>query len=351
MDKISIIIPFYNAEQYINNCVESLLKQTYKNFEAIFVNDGSNDMSLELLKKIKDSRIKIINIKRSGVSVARNIGLTKMNGSFIAFLDVDDEYKENYLEKMLYYIKKNKADIVLCDYIERYNHYDIQIKLPWKNEIIDKNKIANILIPCMIAKNGINDKNPSIRALVWRTFIRTEYYNKINTKFDSNVSMAEDLLFLIELYINSNKIFILSEPLYIYNKYNNSTMNRYKNNCINSQVYFHNMFIKLLNKYDLLEINKSRYANNRLIMYKSLLANAIKNNKGKSAILSEIYSIIDFYKKDNYIKYLDCKLGIIDELTLKLLKLSNPYILYKTYYIKEKYKNKKLLKERSNFSK
>lgn len=88
---ISIIIPFYNAEKYIDRCVKSLQKQTYENFEAIFIDDGSTDNSLGLVKKYKDCRFRVFHQENKGVSAARNLGLSKVTGKYIAFMDVDDE--------------------------------------------------------------------------------------------------------------------------------------------------------------------------------------------------------------------------------------------------------------------
>ena len=92
MDKnlISVVIPVYNVEKYLSRCIGSILNQTYENWEAIFVNDGSRDNSLEILKEYqnKDKRIKIIDKKNEGSGVARNIGIEKSEGKYLAFLDL-----------------------------------------------------------------------------------------------------------------------------------------------------------------------------------------------------------------------------------------------------------------------
>ena len=100
--KVSVIIPVYNCEKYIEECIESLINQTLQECEFIFVNDGSKDKSEEIIKKYadKDERITLINQKNSGVSVARNVGIKKAVGEYIGFVDADDYVDSNYYEKL-----------------------------------------------------------------------------------------------------------------------------------------------------------------------------------------------------------------------------------------------------------
>lgn len=96
--KFSVVIPLYNKEHYIEKTLQSVLKQTFQDFEVIVVDDGSTDKSLENARKIQSERIKVISQKNQGVSVARNTGIYNATGTYIAFLDADDEWRENYLE-------------------------------------------------------------------------------------------------------------------------------------------------------------------------------------------------------------------------------------------------------------
>ena len=117
---VSIIVPIYNVEKYLGRCLDSLLAQTLKNIEIIAVNDGSTDLSLKILKEysIKDSRIKIINKPNGGVSSARNEGIQLASGEFIGFVDPDDWVDPEMYEDMVNHAKNEKADIVMCSYIE-----------------------------------------------------------------------------------------------------------------------------------------------------------------------------------------------------------------------------------------
>ena len=115
-DLISVIIPVYNAERFVAQTLDSVLEQTYENWEAILVNDGSTDNSLDILQKYaqKDARFKIIDKKNGGVSAARNDGLKKAAGEYITFLDADDLWYPQFLEFMLQALQTLNPDVVWC---------------------------------------------------------------------------------------------------------------------------------------------------------------------------------------------------------------------------------------------
>ena len=117
-DKISIIIPVYNAEKYLVECLDSVVNQTYSNYQVIMINDGSKDGSESICRKYaeKDDRFILFSGPNHGSSGARNIGLQHVEGDYIAFLDSDDWYDTDYLEYLLNGLKKNNADIYYCDF-------------------------------------------------------------------------------------------------------------------------------------------------------------------------------------------------------------------------------------------
>ena len=115
-DIISVIIPFYNSEKHLKKCVDSVTSQTYSDLEIILVNDGSYDGSRKIAEKLakNDGRIRIIDIENSGVSVARNTGLSQSTGSFVMFADSDDMINVNIIQRMMKVMKETKADLVTC---------------------------------------------------------------------------------------------------------------------------------------------------------------------------------------------------------------------------------------------
>ena len=133
MEKISIIIPVYNAEKYLEQCLDSVMHQTYESFEAILVNDGSTDHSEELCQKYvdKDSRFILISGPNRGSAEARNIGLKRVSGEFIAFLDSDDWYENDYLEYLMTGLKTKGTDIYFCNYkTDEVREYD------WEEDVV-----------------------------------------------------------------------------------------------------------------------------------------------------------------------------------------------------------------------
>ena len=118
MEKISIVVPIYNVEKYVKKCIESLIKQTYKNIEIILVDDGSTDSSAEIIDEYanKDSRIIAIHQKNKGVSSARNTGLKAARGEYIGFVDPDDYVDCQMYEVMVNKLQASLADLVVCGY-------------------------------------------------------------------------------------------------------------------------------------------------------------------------------------------------------------------------------------------
>lgn len=152
MPKLSIIIPAYNAEEFIDSCVSSLLEQTYQDFDVIVVNDGSKDKTLEILTQIKNEKklsLTILNQENSGQAVARNNALKHVQGEYIMFLDIDDTIEPNMLEDMMEVVEKENADIVWCHLNNFENGIKTEISLEIEN-VADAKKdyILNNSGPC-----------------------------------------------------------------------------------------------------------------------------------------------------------------------------------------------------------
>ena len=114
---VTVVVPFYNVEKYIESCMNSIVNQTYKNLEIILVNDGSKDHSRSLVEKyLKDKRVKIIDQVNMGIGEARNSGLIHANGEYILFVDSDDKLELNMIEKLLNTAKMKDLDLVICGY-------------------------------------------------------------------------------------------------------------------------------------------------------------------------------------------------------------------------------------------
>lgn len=199
-EKITIIVPVYNTELYLNKCIDSILNQTYKNIEVICVNDGSTDKSLEILEKYNDERLKIITIENHGVSYARNLALENVTGDYIAFVDSDDNIKETYCEDLLNNIIKNNSDLSYCG----HNTKNIGGKLlkQWTPEILQTN-------------TPIDDRLKITKFLVvTKKLFKTSIIKENNIRFNIELHYAEDSLFLIQYLTHCKNVSGVDKILY-----------------------------------------------------------------------------------------------------------------------------------------
>ena len=178
-DLVTIIVPAYNAESTIKRCVESLLKQIYRNIQVIVVNDGSSDNTERILNEFHDERLLILNQVNKGVSSARNVALENAKGDFIAFCDADDFYQEDYLSWMLPLFRKNIC-MVSCDYTSKTTQ--IKNAKPKIKEFSCKEALRELF----------SDKFQFV--YLWNKIFRKEYLKDL--RFDEKIkNFGEDLLF------------------------------------------------------------------------------------------------------------------------------------------------------------
>lgn len=214
MIKVSVIIPVYNTSKYLDKCLNSLINQTLKDIEFIFVNDGSTDNSCEIIKKWmkKDKRIILLNKENGGQASARNLGLKKSRGEYIAFLDSDDYVDYNMYDIMYQEAVKNDLDIVLCNYYFDYNNKIVENK-----KIFDKTRIINQ------KEYIISTPSPCNK------IIKKEYLDKSSFSFPEGF-IYEDYASIPLLGINNPKIKYLNKCLYYYYQSDNSTLRKDKYN-------------------------------------------------------------------------------------------------------------------------
>ena len=214
MDKISIIIPVYNVEKYVEKCADSLFSQSYKNLELIFINDGSTDKSGELCHKIADTnpdeQIKIIVIDKEngGVSSARNCGLAIATGKYIMYVDPDDYCEPEYVEKLYRAIKDNECDMAECSYYIDYTPDNIKpFTLPFSEDVI-----TDVYGALFYEKaTGRMNKLP---AYLWLGIFKADVIKENDIRFDESVKYGEDFLFFVEYSRFCHKIAVVNEPLY-----------------------------------------------------------------------------------------------------------------------------------------
>ena len=297
--KVSIIIPVYNNEKYLEVCIESACNQSYSNLEIILVNDGSTDNSLNICKNYaeKDIRIKIIEKNNSGVSSARNVGLKKSTGEYILFLDSDDYIDTNMIKDMVYKIKKYDTDLVICGFI--VFDQDKSIKQSFGNELIQgKENIASFY-------SKLNGRTNSPTNKLYKN-------NLITKKFDESLHLGEDLIFNLDYVESCYSLVCIDKCYYHYRRDNkNSITNNFNEQSFDIAEMLHlrlKSYVEINNnKPNLIDINRyfvtdtisymNKYINSTqkgLIDKKAMITNILENENLRKA-LSDIKGISKKY--------------------------------------------------------
>lgn len=209
-DTISIIIPVYNGEKYIKQCADTIKTQNYKNWEAIFINDGSKDNTLKLLEELSsnEERIKIIDQKNMGAAMARRNGISVAKGEFITFLDVDDTLEITFLNEMINAINENNSDICVCP----YNIIENGTSKTKRSKLLGTFGKKDFLKKVLSLKCGWE-----LCSKIYRTNL---FRNEIITP--DNIRIGEDASIFFQLVARANKITVTNKPLYNYIQYNSS---------------------------------------------------------------------------------------------------------------------------------
>ncbi len=215
MPKVSIIIPVYNAENYLEETLNSVLNQTYNDFEVIALNDGSKDNSLSILNEYasKDNRFIVIDKPNSGVSDTRNLGILKASGEYIACLDADDLYSPNFLSVMLGAIESSGAEVAVCKY-ESFRGSPSAIYSSVQNANERQTSVQELL------DNGL------ITSMAVKIF-RRDLILKYDIKIDTNMAFGEDVFFCWKACLVSNKICLVDKVLYGYRMTGTSATSKY----------------------------------------------------------------------------------------------------------------------------
>ncbi len=211
-NKISVIVPVYNVENYLKDCIESVINQTYKNIEIILVDDGSTDNSGRICDEYakNDKRINVIHKKNGGLSSARNTGLDVASGDYIMFLDSDDLFLPSSCELMLKEIEDKIADYVIGNYQNCTEEGEL-----WDFPVFDINKYKEFKLDIKDYKNSFFIMNSS----ACNKIFRTSFLKKLNMRFVEGVP-AEDAIFTTHCFIKSKNVYYIPDVMYLYRQRN-----------------------------------------------------------------------------------------------------------------------------------
>lgn len=248
--KISIIVPVYNAAEYINKCLDSLIGQTYTNIEIICVNDESKDNSLEILESYakKDSRVRVISLKNNGVSNARNEALEVAAGDGIVFVDSDDWLEVSACEVAYQEMKRTDADIVMFPYIKEFGTTSEKKRIYSENKIFEGEDLKKLHIRFAgPMKNELKSpENSDALCTVWGKLYKKEVIEGIEFYDIRKIGSFEDGLFNLNVFGRVKKVSYINKYLYHYRKNNTSSLTTgYKPNLLS---YRQNIY-EQINKY------------------------------------------------------------------------------------------------------
>ena len=228
---LSFIVPVYNAEKYLKKCVESILNQTFHDFEVIFIDDASTDKSLDILNSYAyDKRIRIITKANEGVSLARNYGLELARGEYLMFVDADDWIDKNTSEVMLDVIKKNQADVVFWPYIREFENRSLKKKIYDEEKIIfNTGEVRDNLYRRFIGLVGNELKKPEnadALCTVWGKLYKRSIIEENHIRFQDirEIGTYEDGLFNLYYFRHVHKAVYLNKYYYHYRKYNDKSI-------------------------------------------------------------------------------------------------------------------------------
>lgn len=228
--KLSIIIPIYNGAQYINSTVHSILNSTYHNLELVLIDDGSTDGSLTVCTQMaaSDPRIKVYHKTNSGIADARNYGLDHAAGDYIGFCDQDDEVSPEMYQSMLGRLAADNSQAAICGCCRQKKNGERVIFEKFTDMVYENSRIKNKLLLPMLFKGFTAHDNHEITIYptIWNCIISRQLIVEKNMRFRSFVSYEDDLIMLLQLLLQAERISTLSDILYYWNTNVHSEIHR-----------------------------------------------------------------------------------------------------------------------------
>ena len=259
MIKISLILPIYNVEKYLERCIKSILNQSYQNFEIVLVDDGSSDECSQICDKWKekDNRIKVVHKKNEGLGKARNTGMEYITGDYVWFVDSDDFIVYNALEIINNYCRDN-IDVILFGFSTIYKNGSKIDNIPViKTNYYERNDIEEKILPNLIGTPSKEILNFHMSA--WASVFKVEFLKKYKLQFVSEREIiAEDVYSLLNFYKYVNKMAIIDKALYNYCENESSLTHTYREDRFEKIKNFYNECIELCEKLKFSDIIKNR---------------------------------------------------------------------------------------------
>lgn len=299
---ISVIINVYNGEKYIRKCLDCITNQTYKNLEILVINDGSTDKTLDICKRYKDKRVRIITTENKGLALSRNIGIDNAKGEYLYFIDVDDLIELDTLEYLYNLCIKYNTRISTCKSFDiRNNNYYI------KN---DREELEILSSKDMLKKIFLAEDNA---VAIWNKLIKKELFE--NLRFEKRLS--DDILFTHKLIMKTEKIVYSNQYKYYYVKHEESICTKKKED-YNWNVDMYNAFLE---RYKYVKKTHPNFLENDIGILLIIEKLYLRKNKKIIKFLNEQHAT----KKYNNLfslRLLKCNFGTREKIKLILFRIS-----------------------------
>jgi Glycosyltransferases, probably involved in cell wall biogenesis len=295
--KLSVIVPVYNSEKYLERCINSILNQTFVDLELILIDDGSTDNSPKICDRYVaiDNRVKCIHQANQGIAGARNVGINNSNGDFIAFVDNDDYLDINMYKPLVFEIETQDVDLVMCRYysFDDYGRQYLSTNFPKLGRYSEEEIYQLLILP------GIGNKlseyfKARTMVSVWRSLYKKDLLNKYGIRF-KNIKIEDDQLFHMEYLFNISNAYVIDDSYYYYYYNQISESARYQPNLIDIYQHNHDKMENLFKQYNLYneEVNE-RFISIRLMSMITAIYREINTDTKKyNEKVSEIKRIIN----------------------------------------------------------
>ncbi len=340
VESVSVIVPIYNVEKYLDRCLSSIINQTYENLEIILVDDGSTDKSGAICDnyKIKDCRIKVIHKQNGGLGYARNSGLDVATGQYVTFIDGDDYIGETHIEDMVKLIKKTKTDTCIAGHTKVYTDKEVRHKNVCTGNVYIGN-VKEEILPRMCGANS--QGNDYIEMSVCMVLLSNEIIQKNNLRFMSEREyVSEDLVFDFDYYPLAQGVCVSDGTDYYYCDNAGSLTTKYKKDRFENQIKLYKFLVSKAKKLGIEELCIERLQNTVIAIarysvkleYKFALKNGNKIANDRVKKICTNPTLLEIFKE-----YDDGSLKISSRLVNLMLKKRLYLFLKFTMWIKNKY--------------
>lgn len=295
---VSVVLPIYNVEKYLNRCIESVVRQTYKKIEIILVDDGSPDGCPQKCDDWakRDGRIKVVHKKNAGLGYARNTGIENASGEYICFFDSDDYIADDTIEKAYEAVKKENADIGIFGFstVDKNGNVTNVIAPKTKCQKYVGENVLTTFLPDLISWNPDNGVATDLRMSAWTALYSMKLIQRNSWRFVSEREIiSEDVYSLLDLYRDVKTVVVIPEAFYFYCENETSLTHSYKKDRYNRIKYFYEACI---DKCDQLEYSKEvkrrmayPFTANSIAAMKMIVNSDLSNDEKKKMIGSIVY--------------------------------------------------------------